>query len=153
MDSLVFDRMKRDVELAIEKTGYNEFQKGAYNHTDLNRVESWCEFIQNLLNDYAKNINLDIKTDWNLRDYPFREQIDRIRKNIEILRDACYAIISNEAIEYNNTLNYEQANILEKILYNIDVYIKDMTRRIEHSYNFGIALIEAKYIDLIVDTE
>jgi len=105
MDKLIFDRLRRDVELALERANSPEFQKGAYNYTDLNRVETWCKFIQDLLNDYAKGIDLETKTNWNLRDYPFRVQVDRIRSNIEILKNACYAIKSNDIIEYNNTLN------------------------------------------------
>ena len=87
MDNLIFDRLKTDVENALNNPSSTEFLKGSYNYTDLNRVEQWCEYIQNLLNDYGKGISLEIKTNWNLRDYPTRVQIDRIRGNIEYLKD------------------------------------------------------------------
>ena len=153
LDNLVFDRLRRDVELALERAGSAEFQKGAYNYTDLNRVESWCKYLQELLNDYAKNINIDIKLDWNLRDYPFRIQIDRIRDNINTLRNACYAIMSLEIIEYNNTLNYEQANILEKILYDIDKYIIEMTQTVNLPYKVGTKLIIVQNEELTINTD
>lgn len=153
MDSLIFDRLRRDVELVLERPNSSEFRKGAYNYTDLNRVEEWCEFIQEILNDYAKNISIEVKVDWNLKDFTFREQIDRIRNNIEILRNACYAIVSSEIIEYNNTLNYEQANILEKILFDIAEYIKEMTRTVELQYDLGSNLDTVKNIDITINTD
>lgn len=48
-----------------------------------------------------------------MKDYPTRTQIDRIRHNIDKLKEFCYGIITDSII-YNNTMNYEQANILEK---------------------------------------
>jgi len=42
---------------------------------------------------------------------------------------------------------------VEKVLFDIDAYIKEMTREIQQPYNFGVTIIEAEYIDLVVDTE
>lgn len=147
MDNLIFDRLKTDVENALNNPSSVEFLKGAYNYTDLNRVEQWCEYIQNLLNDYGKNIDLKIKTNWNLRDYPTRTQIDRIRGNIDYLKDM-FKELQTETIEYVNTLDFEKANILEKIIYDVHEYIKEMTRTLELQYNFGTTLIKKKYITL-----
>lgn len=147
MDNLIFDRLKTDVENALNNPSSTEFLKGAYNYTDLNRVETWCEYIQNLLNDYGKNIELSIKTNWNLRDYPTRLQIDRIRGNIDYLKDMLQDL-KTETIEYANTLDYEKANALEKIIYDVYEYIKEMTRTLELQYNFGATLIRKKYITL-----
>lgn len=147
MDNLIFDRLKTDVENALNNPSSTEFLKGSYNYTDLNRVETWCEYIQNLLNDYGKEINLEIKTNWNLRDYPTRAQIDRIRGNIDYLKDM-FQRLKTETIEYTNTLDYEKANVLEKIIYDVYEYIKEMTRTLELQYNFGATLIRKKYITL-----
>lgn len=147
MDNLIFDRLKTDVENALNNPSSAEFLKGAYNYTDLNRVETWCKYIQELLNDYGKNIDLEIKTDWNLRDYPTRIQIDRIRGNIDYLKDL-FQELQTETIEYVNTLDYEKANVLEKIIYDVHEYIKEMTRTLELQYNFGTTLIKKKYITL-----
>ncbi len=147
MDNLIFDRLKTDVENALNNPSSAEFLKGSYNYADLNRVETWCEYIQNLLNDYGKNIELSIKTNWNLKDYPTRTQIDRIRSNIDYLKDI-FQELKTEAIEYVNTLDYKRANILEKIIYDVHEYIKEMTRTLELQYNFGATLIRKKYITL-----
>ena len=147
MDNLIFDRLKTDVENALNNPSSTEFLKGSYNYTDLNRVEQWCEYIQNLLNDYGKGISLEIKTNWNLRDYPTRVQIDRIRGNIEYLKDM-FQDLKTETSEYVNTLDYEKANALEKIVYDVHEYIKEMTRTLELQYNFGATLIRKKYIAL-----
>lgn len=152
VDNLIFDRLRRDVELALERPNASEFQKGAYNYTDLNRVEQWCEYLKNMLNDYGKEISIEIKMNWNLRDYPTRVHIDRIRSNLDTIKNACYALIT-ETIEYNNTLNYEQANILEKILFDIDEYIKEMTRIVELQYNLASRLNIVKNVYMSVNTD
>lgn len=152
VDNLIFDRLTRDVEIALERPNSSEFQKGAYNYMDLNRVEQWCEYLMELLNDYGKGIELEIKMNWNLRDYPTRKQIDRIRSNLDTIKNTCYALIT-ETIEYNNTLNYEQANILEKILFDIDEYIKEMTRTVELQYNLASRINIVKNVYMSVNTD
>ena len=87
-----------------------------------------------------------------MSDFPTRTQIDRIRKNIEILKSFCTSILT-ETIIYNNTLNYEQANALEKILYDINQYFLNLQRQIFLSYNIGTTLIHNKFVNLTVDTE
>lgn len=152
MDSLIYDRLSSDVDVALNNLNSTSSLKGAYNYTDLNRVESWCEYLKNILADYGFLEELAIKTDWTIRDYPARTQIDRIRSNIDTLKDFCHAL-NTESIIYNNTMNYEQANILEKILHDIDQYFKEMNVRLELSYNFGTTLIHRKYIRLVVEEE
>lgn len=151
MDNLIFDRLKIDVDNALNNPNNPNFLKGAYNYTDLNRVETWCEYIQTILNEYGKNISIQIKTNWNMRDYPTRTQIDRIRDNLDTLKEACYALITEEIL-YNNTLNYEQANILEKILYDIDTYIKENDRKSYGNENIGATVARTNYCSFLIDT-
>ena len=152
MNNLIFDRTRMDVENALANTSSSEFQKGTYNYTDLNRVESWCKYLKEKFEIYGFNEELQIKTNWSLTNYPTRSEIDRIRENIEELKEFCYALLTEEII-YNNTLDYEQANTLEKILYDIDKYIKSITVEENLKYNIGIATIQNKYITTKVDTE
>ncbi len=153
MDNLIFDRLRSDVEKALDRTNSSSNLKGAYNYTDLNRVETWCGYLQDILNSYGAQLKLTIKVNWNMRDYPTRLNIDRIRNNIATLRSTCYAIMSSEIIESNNTLNYEQANILEKILFDIDKYIEDITKTINLNCSLGSALIGIKFTEMSVNTD
>ena len=152
MDDLIYDRTLSDVETALRTPNSSEFLKGAYNYTDLNRVEGWCEYIQELLRSYGFNQELETKTDWNVTDFPSQAQIDRIRNNIDTLKNFCYAI-STETIEYNNTLDYEQANILEKILFDINQYIEEILVTLTPSPQMGFLLVRRKYIHLKVEEE
>lgn len=152
MNNLIFDRMSGDVNDALNNASNSTFLKGAYNYTDLNRVEDWCKYLQEKLKGYGFSEKLVIKQDWNVKDYPTRTQIDRIRGNIQTLRNYCYALLTEEII-YNNTLDYEQANVLEKILHDIDLHIKKMTVLVNLSYNLGSTVIQKKYINLEMNTE
>ena len=126
MDKLIYDRLKSDVDTALNNPENVSFLKGSYNYTDLNRVEEWCDFLQTVLRYYGYKEELVIKKDWNLRDYPTRKQIDR--------------------------LDYEKANILEKILFDIDKYIKDMTVSSGFNYNIGATLIRGSFEQFSIDT-
>lgn len=152
MEDLIYNRLLSDVSTALNNPNNSNSLKGAYNYTDLNRVEKWCEYLYNLFLKYGFKKNLNIKTNWEMTDFPTRTQIDRIRKNIDTLKSFCSSI-STETIIYDNTLNYEQANILEKILYDINEYFLNLQRQIFLSYNFGTTLIHDKFINLTVDTE
>ena len=87
-----------------------------------------------------------------MRDYPTRTHIDRIRNNIKTLKDFCYAL-TTETIIYNNTLNYEQANVLEKILYDTNQYFEEMNIILNLPYNFGTTLIRRNYVELPINTD
>ena len=152
MDDLIYDRVLSDVENALNNPGDSSNLKGSYNYTDLNRVEKWCEYLKDILSKYGFAETLIIKTNWNMKDYPTRTQIDRIRHNIYKLKEFCYGIITDSII-YNNTMNYEQANILEKILYDIDKYFKEMNIILELPYNFGTTLIRRNYFELPINTD
>ena len=111
MDNLIYDRLSSDVDTALNNPDSTSSLKGAYNYTDLNRVETWCEYIENILIEYGFVGGLVLKKNWNIRDYPTRTHIDRIRNNIKTLRDYCRGL-ETEVIVFNNTMNYVQANFL-----------------------------------------
>ena len=89
MDNLIYDRTLDDVETALINAGSRINLKGSYNYTDLNRVENWCKYIEEILKKYGFSQNLEIKTNWFLTDYPTRKEIDRIRSNIDTLKEFC----------------------------------------------------------------
>lgn len=151
MDDLIFDRLSSDVDTALNNPGNTVNLKGSYNYTDLNRIEQWCEYLQEKLKEYGFKEELVLKQDWNLRDFPTRAQIDRIRGNIDTLKNFCYALLT-ENIVYDNTMDFEKANILEKILYDINEHIKEMTSIINLPLKMGVTLVNNKYFDLIINS-
>ena len=151
MDNLIFDRLSSDVDTALNNPENTTNLKGSYNYTDLNRIEQWCEYIQEKLKEYGFKEELVLKLDWNLRDYPTRTHIDRIRSNIDTLKNFCYSLLT-ETIVYDNTMDFEKANILEKILFDINEHIKEFTVIINLPFKIGITLVHNKYFDLIINS-
>lgn len=128
--SPIYDRTQADVDL-IRLDPTNENNKGAYNYTDLNRIENNCEYVMNLLNDsglFYYPITIQVKTDWNVKDIPHIEEINRIRKNILILKNGMNLGEEYKEIEFSKTMDYIKANILEKDLYLIK-YIIEISQR------------------------
>lgn len=113
----IYDRTRADVD-TIKLDPTNENNKGAYNYTDLNRIENNCKYVMNLLNNsglLSTKLNLVIKTNWNVQDVPRIESINRIRNNIVALQNDMNFGDEYEEIEFSNSMDYIKANILEKI--------------------------------------
>ncbi len=126
----IYDRTQADVDL-IKLDPTNKNNKGAYNYTDLNRIENNCVYVMNLL---LKSGIVDIpemivtKTDWNMKDIPNINEINRIRNNITILKNNMN-VRNFQEIEFANTMNYIKANILEKDLELIKEFLESLNKR------------------------
>ena len=83
--------------------------KGAYNYSDLNRVERAVEEISD-----RAGLNLITKTDWTMWDIPKLEDMTRYISNIATIRNH-FSISTNIPTSMNN-LTYEGANNIELIL-------------------------------------
>lgn len=86
-----------------------EATKGAYNYSDLNRVERAVEEISALA-----GLGLTTKTNWSMWDVPTMSEMSRYLGNIKSVRAYCGSTI--ELPESMNHLTYETANNIEKIL-------------------------------------
>lgn len=86
--------------------------KGAYNYSDLNRVEKAVAKL-----DEQANLGLVTKTNWTAWDIPKQADIDRYLGNIAALR-AWYPVARDipETPSTLNNMTYETANNIEKIL-------------------------------------
>ena len=106
MDELIFDRTQTDID---ERT-----DKGYYNASDLNRVELWCKYLADELNEAGYSINITTKTNWTTLDLRTATDMTRIKNNIIALMN-CYHWITPI---YNSvdSWNYEKANRWEQIL-------------------------------------
>ena len=86
-----------------------EATKGAYNHSDLNRVERAVAEISDIA-----GLGLVTKTNWTMWDVPTQSEMARYLGNIETLK-----IRYNIGVQLPDTmngLNYETANNIEKII-------------------------------------
>lgn len=108
-----------DVMLEIGSTHHNytpyteiiatDATKGAYNYSDLNRVERAVAEISDI-----KGVGLITKTDWTMWDIPTDSDMNRYLSNIKILRDLFGIEFSLPDSMANMT--YETANNIEKII-------------------------------------
>lgn len=134
---LIFDRTPEDVERARylaqrvsefgidalpeeERREWFSEMKGFYNVSDLNRVEAACAQIAAELTQQDYSISLSVKQDWEMRDFPAVGELERIRENIQNLREVFF--VRTDTPEVPESLKYmdiEKANAIEKILYDL----------------------------------
>jgi hypothetical protein len=97
------------------KTWNDEAAKGAYNYTDLNRVETVVAEIAALL-----GFSLTTKTDWSLWDIPVKSDMDRYLDNVRTIRNYCTRLGNASDFPTLPTsmddLTLEGANNIEKVL-------------------------------------
>ena len=107
-ETLVTDRTAQDVT--------NRTAKGCIAYTDLNRVETACRELADIL-----LVDIETKTNWGIRDFRTDSDMQRIRSNIEKLRNAYFVKPTTPAtprrIEYQSI---SEANNIEQIL--ADIY-------------------------------
>lgn len=86
-----------------------EATKGAYNFSDLNRVERAVEEIAEIL-----GVSVTTKTDWTGWDVPTKSDLDRYLGNIRLIQEKCGE--TTVLPENLNKLTYSVANTIELVL-------------------------------------
>ena len=120
--------------------------RGAYNYTDLNRVETAVAYVADelagaldTLQAYATEIgiswdpvfgvpydpddyeDLTVKTDWAETDIPSATQMARYINNIKLIRDAIPDSSNAWIPDTMDGINYETANNIEQLLIDVDL--------------------------------
>lgn len=140
--NLITDRTQADVDRYAElqakgwhgMTDEEKFEwetslKGAYNHTDMNRVESAVEYVANRLTEAGYVVLPVVKKDWTGNDKPTLDDIKRYMKNISDIRAALTTFVTTpEAPTTEKRLTYQMANDIEQILINVDDLVSRMAR-------------------------
>lgn len=140
-DELIYDRTQADVtrvkgltQKLIQGTAtagetaewLGRRMKGAWNNTDLNRIETWTAYLAQVLRQQGYDAPIKTGKVWQEQDIPFRADVDRIRGNVETLQAGFYALPDWREIAYNNTVDLIQANALEWDLHCIEVWLGRM---------------------------
>ena len=148
MLQLITDRTAADVEharllsakglenmTAAELEEYLHGMKGAYNASDLNRVESAVEYIAGRFTAAAgMHPEVDVYTLWVRSMYPEPAEMDRYLSNIRIIRGLLPMAPDVPPVPPDmDRLNYEEANDIEKILAAVD----DAITRISKSWHYS----------------
>lgn len=150
-ENLIYNRSLKDVQRVAElnkkisngSATAEEVQgwfktKGALNHTDLNRIETWTEFLSNYLKSYGYNAPIKKRTertyipqvkpeggvvipdaelivysDWRMWDIPELTEINRIRDNVNAIQKGFYSLSDWRDIACKDNPNFEDINTLE----------------------------------------
>lgn len=126
MDELVFNRTIDDV--------LNHTEIGEYKYTDLNRVETWCDYLANKLTSYSYPVSIVTKTNWTMSDRRRSSQMERIRKNIKAIAQVFYSFTQIAPSVTN--FDFSKANNWEQILYEIDSLLNNMIASFLYSGTF-----------------
>ena len=110
MNRLIFDRTQADVDM--------DLQKGQYNASDFNRVESWCSYLVTNLALLGYTINIQTKTNWVQSNMREQSEMLRIKNNIlAIMRGFHWITPIYSSVD---NWDYVKANRWEQILYEIN---------------------------------
>lgn len=91
---------------------YGDAAKGAYNYTDLNRVESAVAELAERM-----GLTLTTKTNWTLWDIPYEADMNRYLNNVVAIRDACPGDVEFPSLPKTMSwIDHEDANNIEKVL-------------------------------------
>ena len=138
--NLITDRTQADVERHAElkakgwqgmtddeKAEWETSLKGAYNYTDMNRVEKAVEYVSNRLTEAGYVVTPIVKKNWNGTDKPTFGDLQRYMKNIADIRAALTTFSTTpEAPSTEKKLTYQMANAMEQILIDVDDLITRM---------------------------
>lgn len=108
LDPLITDRTSQDV---AQRT-----QKGFYNVSDVTRVNSYIEYLSDVL-----DLNLTVKN-FSLGQILTREDFDDILDNVNTIRAAWYVASDTPQTPIAVNWDYVKANNIEKILLALDEF-------------------------------
>lgn len=138
--NLITDRTAADVEryltlrnkgfenlTAAEKTEWLSNMKGAYNYTDLNRVEDAVQYLANKLRERGYRADVSARKTWTMSSLPTLSDMNTYLENIKILRNA-FATLSTtpQAPSTIKGFTYKEANAIEQIIVDVDQLLDNM---------------------------
>lgn len=136
---LITDRTVEDVQKVIEtiKTGVLPFgwiagMKGAYNATDLNRVESAVLFLIERLKIAGWHLIVQTKTNWSFTDFPTASEMKRYLDNVALLRSALPVGMPDMPSDADK-LRFDEANTIEQVLEMLDVAVTNIMLNVYYS--------------------
>ena len=147
--NLITDRTARDVDrvktlaakawqdmTAEEQAEWMSPLKGAYNHTDLNRVGAALNHVRDRLAE-AGHLQADVFTareDWRVEEIPTVAEMADYLSYVSVIHGALAQFATTPDVPDVNALDYQAANDIEQILVDVDELI---TRMMDAAYYSG----------------
>ena len=136
----IYDRTQTDVDRILslsrkgwaamtdeERTYWSGTPKGAYNASDLNRVERNTAELRTTLAKSGYHTEITTKTDWQNGDIPRRSEAENLLGNVRTLAALYYVLPDSPPLPVTmEKLSYHGANAIEKIQADIALLIGRM---------------------------
>lgn len=150
MLELITDRTQQDVARlqALAQKGFANMtdteraewlapSKGAYNVSDLNRVEEAVAYLHSRLNAYGYPVVIEPVRKWTANDVPTARDMARYIVNVKSIRKAFVTLPTTPAVpESMNGMTYAEANAIEQILTDVDRLLHNTITSFTHSGEF-----------------
>jgi hypothetical protein len=107
---------------------------GYYTHADLNRVGHNLDYLAGLLNGYGYFVPVSPKTNWKQGDIPRLSDMETYLKDLNAIKNRFYG--TTELPAAMSGINHQDANNIEKLLSEIEEYIKRMVEGFRFSGTF-----------------
>jgi hypothetical protein len=106
---------------AEERAEWERGMKGAYNYTDLNRVQSAVRFLRDRLTGAGYPVTISDHKTWMKDDTPTRTDMENYLADVRAIRDVFALPATTPQVPNTMTrLNHVGANNIEKILFDVD---------------------------------
>lgn len=117
-----------------ERTEWSKVSKGAYNFTDLNRVESAVDYLAKQLKAVGYPVEILPVRSWSASDIPTLSDMTRYLENVRRIREAFVTMNTTPRTPVSMTgLTYSGANAIEQILTDVEVLMGNMVSAFTHS--------------------
>lgn len=151
---MIFDRTALDVDAAVkirdEKVKSHQelteedidiLEKGFITLNTINRIEENQSELKSLLNNMGYYGNEIVNKKWQEQDYFLKSDLERIVKNNNTLKNSYY-VFSSTPVDAIPIARFEEFNKIEKMLYDLETMVNDMTSRFKRcgTFNCGGAM-------------
>ncbi len=119
---------------ASERAEWNTSMKGAYNHTDLNRVEDAVAYLAGRLNELGYHVAPLVTQTWNTTSIPKPADMTRYLNNVREIREAFVTLRTTPDVPATmRKLTYVEANEIEQILHDVEMLVNNMVSAFTYS--------------------
>ena len=138
--NLITDRTAADVERYLtlrskgfanlteaEKTEWLSPMKGAYNYTDLNRVEEAVSYVAEKLRERGYRVDISVAKVWTTDTLPTMADMNRYLENVRAVRNAFATLSTTPQVPTGiEGFTYKEANDIEQIIFDVNQLLENM---------------------------
>lgn len=108
--------------------------RGAYNYTDLNRVEGAVEYLAARLRELGYPVERLYTRQWASTDVPTVSDMTRYLNNVKVIREAFVILRTTPGVPGTmKNLDLDDANAIEQILADVDMLVNGMVASFVYS--------------------